>query len=91
MGVRCVWTNLRIKNGDALNITIKFVPFVTGSPFTCSVIDVGSLCVDWDSIRLRPVHCPVSVVFDTKGSPEAEVVCTVSGRFLNDFDRLYLH
>jgi len=43
------------------------------------VVDVGSLCVDWDSVRLRPVHCPVTVVLDTKGSPEADIACTVTG------------
>jgi len=52
----------------------------TGSPFTCCVVDVGSLSVDWDSVRLRPVHCPVNVVLDTKGSPEADIACTVTGR-----------
>jgi len=55
------------------------VSSVTGSPFTVCVVDVGSLCVDWDAVRLRPVHCPVTVVLDTKGSPEADVACTVTG------------
>jgi len=43
------------------------------------VVDVGSLCVDWDSVRLRPVHSPVVVVVDAKGSPDADVACTVTG------------
>jgi len=44
------------------------------------VIDVGSLCVDWDAITLRPVHTPVTVVLDSKGSPEADIACTVTGQ-----------
>ena len=55
-----------------------------GSPFTCCVVDVGSLIVDWDAVRLRPVHCPVTVVLDTKGSPEADIACTVTGWFHAD-------
>jgi len=54
---------------------------VVGSPFTVSVIDVGSLSVDWDAVKLRPVHVPVTVVLDAKGSPDADIACTVTGMF----------
>lgn len=59
-------------------ITMNGSP-VPGSPFKSSVVDVGSLCVNWDAIRLRPVHCPVVVSLDAKGSPEADIACTVTG------------
>lgn len=42
---------------------------------------MGSLSVDWDAVKLRPVHVPVTVVLDAKGSPDADIACTVTGMF----------
>ena len=67
-----------------IQLGLYVVSFVAGSPFKSSVVDVGSLCVNWDAIRLRPVHCPVVVSLDAKGSPEADIACTVTGAFLSE-------
>lgn len=61
----------------SIGLTFNCLP-IPGSPFCATIIDASCLCVDWDAVRLRPVHCPVLISLDPKQSAEADVTCIVT-------------
>lgn len=53
---------------------------VSGSPFVCQVIDINSLQVNWETVRLHAVGQPIEVLLHTNSSLIEEAIsCNVFG------------